>query len=134
MKSWLRAIGLILVGLAIGVGLGLYLGWEAWPTEFTDAHPGALADRYRRDYAIMIATNYALDNDLEMARQQVNTLSDNGRDYFLSMTLDTILRGENETDIRYLVRLSSDLGLYSPAMEPYLDTVSTPTPEASNGE
>lgn len=122
MPTFLRAAGIILLGLAIGLGLGLYLGWVAWPTEFTDAAPQILQEQYRKDYALMIATTYALDGDLRSAERRVNSLAGegNGRSYFFAVTLDTILRNEDEEAMRQMVRLAVDLGLDSPAFTPYL--------------
>ena len=54
--SRLRPLLIIVVGLVLGIGLGLYLGWEAWPTEFTDANPSVLQETYRQDYVRLIAT------------------------------------------------------------------------------
>lgn len=130
MRHWLRIIGLVGLGLLIGLGLGLTLGWVVWPTEFTDANPTVLQENYRHDYALMIATTYALDRDLSAAQRRVDSLGEDGEALLFAYTLDMILRGENEGDIRRLVRLTSDLGLYSPAMEPYL----TPPTEAHDAE
>jgi hypothetical protein len=120
MRNWLRVIGLLILGIGAGVGLGLYLGWVAWPTEFTDANPSILQEDYQQDYILMIATIYAQDGDLVAARRRVDSLGENGLEALFRVTLDTILTAENEMEIRRLVRLASDLGLQSPAMEPYL--------------
>lgn len=120
MRRWLRIIGLIIVGLAAGVGLGLYVGWVAWPTEFTDADPTILEEEYRRDYTLMIAAAYAVDGDLETARQRIDSLGPDAQDYLLSLVLDVILEGNNEQEIHQVVQLAADLGLSSPAMQPYL--------------
>ncbi len=123
-------ITLIGIGLAVGLGLGLYLGWEAWPVEYTDAVPAILQEGYRRDYAALIATTYALDHDLDAAARRVNSLGADGRTTFYTITLDAILRGDNEQDMRHLARLAADLGLESPALTPYLagNHAGTPTP------
>jgi len=120
IKSWLRAAGWVGLGLLLGAGLGLYLGWVVWPTEFTNANPAALQESYRQDYARMIAAAYAEDGNLAAAEKRVESLGENGRDFYFSFTLDAILRGGNETEIRRLARLAADLGFSSPAMTPYL--------------
>ncbi len=120
MRNWLRVVGLLIIGMGVGAGLGLYLGWEAWPTEFTDANPSVLQTQYQRDYVLMVATIYAEDGDLTAARRRIDSLGENGGDVLFSYMLDTILTAENEVEIRKLVRLAADLGLESPAMEPYL--------------
>lgn len=116
------------LGLLIGSGLGLYLGWVAWPAEFSDASPALLADVHREDYARMIAAAYAEDGDLAQARWRVATLDaadPNG--WLLAVVVDAILQqGENEETLRQLARLAADLGLRSPAMDPYLSPQGEP--------
>jgi hypothetical protein len=116
----LRPFLIVMLGLAVGIGLGLYLGWVAWPTSFTDAAPSILQESYRQDYVRMIAAAYAADNDLPAAQKRVADLGPDGRDLLLSVTLDTILQGQDEAEIRRLVQLAVAMGLTSPAMTPYL--------------
>lgn len=120
MMARLRSFLLILLGLVLGAALGLYLGWVAWPTEFTNANPSVLQESYRQDYARMIADAYAADDNLAAARQRVERLGADGEAFLLSVTLDAILLGDNEAQIRRLVRLAADLGLSSPALTPFL--------------
>ncbi|MCA9938464.1 MAG: hypothetical protein KC418_07475 [Anaerolineales bacterium] len=123
MRGLIRTVGFIGVGLLLGIGLGLYLGWVAWPTEFTNADPSLLAEPYRQDYALMIATAYERDRDLAAARWRVTTLDvADPQAWLLRFTVDTILAGQDEAAMRRLARLSGDLGLRSPAITPYLST------------
>lgn len=118
--------------MVAGVGLGLYLGWVAWPTEFTDANPGVMQEGYQHDYVMMVATAYDLDHNLPDARKRIAGLGENGTETLLTYTINLILLpGADVTDIRRLVALSYDLGLYSPAMDLYL---TDPTVEPNNGE
>ncbi len=110
----------ILLGLALGAGLGLAVGWVFWPTEFTDANPAVLDDGYRRDYVQLIADSYALDSNLAAAQQRIGDLGEDGPQYVLAVLIDMILRQEDETAIRRLARLANDIGQYTPAMAPYL--------------
>lgn len=118
----------ILLGLAIGIGLGLAVGWVFWPTQFTDANPAVLDDTYRRDYLLLIADSYALDNNLAVAQQRIDTLGEDGAQFALSVLIDMILRQQDEAAIRRLTRLTSDLGQYTPAMDPYLPSSPEPSP------
>jgi len=120
IMALLRKLLLLILGLALGVGLGLYLGWVAWPTEFTDANPSILVENYRQDYARMVADAYAADGDLTAAQRRIASLGGDSQEFLLSVTLDAILLGQDEAEIRRLVRLSADLGLSSPAFAPYL--------------
>ncbi|MCB8976883.1 MAG: hypothetical protein H6657_05595 [Ardenticatenaceae bacterium] len=127
MNSRLPTPIFILLGLVIGVGLGLAVGWVFWPTEFTDANPAVLEDRYRRDYVQLIADSYAQDNNLAQAQQRIGDLGEGGSNYVLQVLIEMILRQEDEGAIRRLTRLANDIGQYTPAMDPYLPA----TPEAT---
>ncbi|RMD56620.1 MAG: hypothetical protein D6835_00060, partial [Candidatus Thermofonsia bacterium] len=78
-RPWWQNVLWVLLGLTAGVGLGLYLGWVVWPTEFVDANPALLQDAVRRDYARMIADQFALDGDLAQAQAQIDALGEDGR-------------------------------------------------------
>ena len=121
--SRFRPLIFVLIGFAVGASLGLYLGWVAWPTEFSDATPALLEESYRKEYVVMIATSYAQDDNLPAAQQRITSLGADGESFLLDVTLDMILQAEDEVEIRDVVRLASDVGLYSPAMEPYLPNV-----------
>lgn len=129
MRSFFRFIFWIGLGLAVGAGIGLYLGWVVWPTEFTNAHPSLLAEEYRHDYALMIAATYEQDGDLASARWRVASLDmEDPYGWLLAFTVDTIFQNQEPTAIRRLVKLANDLGLRSPAFTPYL-----PPDEGVNG-
>jgi hypothetical protein len=124
MRGWLRIFIWLSLGLLLGISIGLYLGWTVMPTEFTDAGPALLDEDYRRDYTVMIATTYAQDGDLTAAQQRLASLRQpDSNNWLLSMTVDAILNGGNENDIRHLARLAHDLGIESPALTPYLPPV-----------
>ncbi len=121
MRSSLRIFLFLGLGLLLGGALGLYVGWYAWPTEFTDADLTLLADGYRRDYALMIAQAYAQDGDLNRARQRLRQLEGStAESWYLEVTVDAILAGQDEAALRYLVALADDLGLASPLFTPFL--------------
>jgi hypothetical protein len=70
----LLAIILLLAGAAIGLGLGLYVGWVAWPVSYQDITVAALGEAYRDDYVVMVATAYGWDGDLDLARERLGAL------------------------------------------------------------
>lgn len=121
MRGRVKGIVWIVLGLLIGVALGLFLGWVAWPVEFTEADPTILEESYQRDYTVMIASTYALDGDLPAARQRLARLGkEDSNAWLLDQMVAHILENGDETEIRHLVLLARDLGLSSPAMTPYL--------------
>ena len=127
MKRLLPLV-LLLTGLVIGGGFGLYLGWVAWPTEFTDATPALLQEDTRQDYTIRIAAAYAADANLSLAQQRLESLGPNGEQFVMAALLEMILSGQNEQDTTQLACLVNAVGLYSPAMEPYLARCPEPAP------
>ena len=62
---------LLLAGLAVGVGLGLYIGWVAAPVQYVDTAPDSLQRAFKDDYVLMIASAYAGDGNLQSARTQL---------------------------------------------------------------
>jgi len=112
------------IGLLLGAGLGLFLGWVAWPIEITEADPSVLEGSYQKEYALMIASAYWLDGDLAAAERNLALLGlANVESWLLEVTVEQVLNRREEPTTRHLVELATDLDLYSPVMEPYL----TPT-------
>ena len=120
-RSISRVLIWLALGFIIGAGIGLLLGWVAWPLEISEADPAAMDERFQVDYTLMIAAAYSEDDDLENARSRLGHLAkaDAGR-WVLGVTVDHILDGEPEADVLMLVNLANDLGQRSPATEPYL--------------
>jgi hypothetical protein len=112
---WLAA------GLALGAGLGLFLGWVAWPIQFTNADPTVLEEGYQRDYTLMIAGAFALDGDLGRARQRLASLGKpDDEEWLVQVTVEHIVGRQEVTEIGHLVRLAAALGWQTPIMDPYL--------------
>ena len=123
MKRWVQYGVWLMVGLAIGSGLGLYYGWVVDPTDFTNATPAMLEESYRQDYMVLVAASYAYTGDLATAERRLNRLGETAVSDLFNLMLDQILRDENEQRIRQLVYLVADLDAgYSPAMDVYLNS------------
>jgi hypothetical protein len=120
-SRFIRIAAWLLLGLVVGVGIGLLVGWVAWPIQFSEADPSVMEERFQQDYTLMIAAAYSEEEDLSTARRRLRSLDqdDSGR-WVLGVTVSHILSGEDEPAIQHLVKLADDLGLYSPVMEPYL--------------
>lgn len=120
-KSLLRSAFWIGLGLVVGIGAGLLVGWVLWPLEYTEADPSIMEDRYQRDYTLMIASAYSQDQDLIQARRRLHSLGmQDDEHWLLAVTVDHIVNGGNDVDNRHLVALAYDLGLYTSVMDPYL--------------
>ena len=64
----------LLAGLALGAGLGLYLGWNVWPVQYSDTDLPSLRQDYRDDYVMMVASAYGWDGDLGRAQTRLAAL------------------------------------------------------------
>lgn len=128
-----RGLLYLVIGLLIGSGLGLYIGWVVSPTELTDVTPAGLSDAAQQDYLLLVAGAYWQDDNFVAARQRLGELSRvDINEWILATTVDLILQGEDELEIRQMVYLANSLGLDSPAFAPYLP-VKPAVEEGTNG-
>ena len=115
-----RFFASLLVALLVGLGLGLYLGWVQFPVQQTDSAATVLAQRYKDEYAVMIAQGYLADQDITGALERLRLLQvDNIPAYVQEVTERYITNSRDVRDIRVLVALSEGLGRLTPIMEPY---------------
>ena len=63
-------------GLALGVLIGLVLGWYAFPVHWYDTDPSDLRLRHQMDYVAMVADSFALNGDVDLARGRLAELMD----------------------------------------------------------
>ena len=128
-RSIRRTAAWLVLGILIGAGIGLFLGWVAWPLEFSETDPADMDERFQVDYTLMIAAAYLDDLDLTEAGDRLSRLAkdDAGR-WVLGIAVDYILKGESEADILTLVTLANDMGQYSPIMDPYLSQIESGRP------
>ncbi len=110
----------LVLGLAIGVGIGLYLGWEQFPLEYVDSPAGALAQRYKDEYTVMIAAGYRQEGDVQAAVERLRLLDvENVPLHVQEVTERFISNSRNIEDIRDLVALAEGLGRLTPIMQDY---------------
>lgn len=126
----MRFILSLLIGLAIGAGLGLYLGWVQFPRQYINSPITDLSPRYKDEYTVMIATGYSADRDLVGAVERLRILGvENIPAYVQETTERYITNSRNVDDIRYLVILAEGLDRLTPIMEPYRQ-VTVPVPSS----
>jgi hypothetical protein len=115
-----RFVFSLVVGVVVGIGLGLYLGWEQFPVEFVNSPAHSLAQRYKDDYVVMVAAGYLHDADLGGALERLRVLGVvNVPVYVQEVTERYITNSQNVDDIRSLVALADGVGRLTPIMEPY---------------
>jgi hypothetical protein len=110
----------LLIGLAVGIGLGLYIGWVQAPVEYVDSPLHYLDQDHTDQYTVMIAAGYIGDGDLQGAVDRLRKLNvTNVPAYVQIVTERYISQGRSVDDIRSLVALAEAMGRLTPLMEAY---------------
>lgn len=115
-----------LIGLTLGIGIGLFVGWYAWPVTFTGSPPSILAPGWKNETIWMAAQAFAYDGDLEATSGRLAPVF--GRVDLGPIVLARAEQAINDSfppaAIAHLARLAAAYGARSTRTEPYLN----PTP------
>jgi len=106
-----------IVGIAIGIGLALIIGWELLPVQRADSSPAMLRRDYQEEYLRLIAVAYQVDGDLALAQQRLAELPP---DSLVSVTERWIVQGKSDAILLPLTQLARDLDVSTPIMQSYL--------------
>lgn len=110
-----------LVGLALGITMGLLVGWVLWPVQYTNTPPAQLRQDYRNDYILMVAAAYQVEGNADAALERLARLDpEQPTCPLVELTETLIAQNGRPGDISMLVRLAEALGATTPAMGPYL--------------
>jgi hypothetical protein len=110
------------MGVAVGLALGVVIGWWLWPVTYTNTSPAALREDYRDDYILMTATAYEVQRDLEQARSRLERLNpEEPTAPVIDLAERLMAAGGSEAQIARLARLAQALGATDPALAPYLE-------------
>jgi len=126
LRGWFLDSRLLLIGgILLGIGLGLVVGWNVYPLSYYDTDPYDLHGSYQDDYVVMVGALYALERDVEAARQLLTMLSDPNaprpiKAIVVEVTERYIARGADPTDVAHLVALAEALDSVTTPMRPYL--------------
>jgi len=126
MSVWRAVLALLLVGVAVGLGVGFLIGWGVWPVEYYDTDPVDLRAEHKEEYIVLVSAAYALNGDLDHAKDRLAKLEEDDIAQVVGDLAEKFLeRGEDNTTTRNLVMLADALGSSTEAMLAY---VATPTP------
>ena len=110
----------LLIGLLVGAGVGIYLGWVQFPVEFVDSAAPDLSNRFKDEYTVMIATGFTADNDLGAVVERLRLLGVENIPVHVQETTERYITNSRDVeDIRFLVQLAEALDRLTPIMEPY---------------
>lgn len=106
-----------IVGIALGIGLALFIGWQLLPVQRANSSPALLRRDYQEEYLRLIAAAYQVDGNLALAQRRLAELPP---DSLVSVTERWIAQGKADAILTPLAQLARDLGVSTPAMQPYL--------------
>lgn len=112
----------LLIGLAVGIGLGLFIGWELLPVPPEPTTPDTMRADYQDEYIRLVSVSYQVERDLGRARERLAALdADAPTARLVEMTERWIARDRTPALIAPLARLARDLGVETASMRPYLE-------------
>lgn len=115
-----RIVLSLIVGLALGLAAGIYIGWVQSPVEYIDSPLSALDQDHLDDYTLMVAYGFVADDDLNGAVDRLRKLNvPSVPAYVQNVTERFITQGRDVEDIRQLVVLAEAMGRLTPLMEAY---------------
>ena len=71
---------------AIGLALGLLIGWVFWPADFKDADPTLLNQHFQEEYLRMAIDSYKVNPDPDLAAERWQNLGGNAAPLFLAIS------------------------------------------------
>ena len=78
----------LIVGVALGLLLGLIIGWGIWPVQWTDATPEVLRADLQVDFLRMIIDSYNRTGDTDTAMARWDNLGEAANSAYLSLQTD----------------------------------------------
>ena len=115
-----RALFVIVLGLVIGLGLGLTVGW-LFPVTPVKTAPSSLSPDGQADWILMTAQAFSLDGDLDLAKQRLALLgADDLGARVAARGEQAIAEGLPPDYVGALARLAAALEARSDALSPYL--------------
>ncbi len=111
----------LLLGVALGVGLALLIGWVLFPAAPANTQPDVLRPDYKEEYVRLLSIAYQVDGDLDQARQRLAVLNPEApMSSLVTLTERWILQDKAEHLILPLIRLARDLGVETTLMQRYV--------------
>lgn len=127
-ERWHRSLGprisaasLVLIGLAIGFGISLYVAWIVEPVSYTEASPARLSDRYQAAYILLVSQAFEANGDWEKTEERLSALADDQIAQTVGEQLAASLRqGQPADEMRSLALLARQLGVESAAVDVFV--------------
>ncbi|MFQ5612958.1 MAG: hypothetical protein ACE5H9_12575 [Anaerolineae bacterium] len=121
-------LSIVPIGCLVAIGIGLLITRSLFPTEIINAEIGDMGPDEAEQLVILVAAEYAADNDLEKARDRLAELDVPNPEQFVSFLADRYIqegRGKDDPDLVNVINLARALGSGTRSQIAY---ISSPTP------
>jgi hypothetical protein len=121
----MKRLLIFLLGIALGLGLAMLVGWVLFPLSEQEVTPASMRADYREEYVRLVAVAYQADADLMLAERRLQALNGAGAEGRFTAPLvaqiERWIAEDRSADlIEPMARLARDLGVDTPAMASYL--------------
>lgn len=118
----MKRLAAFLVGISLGIGLAMLIGWVLFPLERQEITPASMRADYQAEYVRLIARSYQATGDLSQAKRRLSALStDPITAPLVELTERWITEGRSRDLIAPLAQLACDLEANTATMAPYLE-------------
>lgn len=106
------------LAIAIGVAIGVLLGWAFNPLNTVNTGLDSLRTDYKTDYLLMVAQLYQSEGDLSAALARLSTLGGDDPIELMQMAIDYATQHDYApADINAMQNLADDTARFSPLSE-----------------
>ncbi len=112
----------LLLGLAVGVGLGFLIGWGLYPVQYYNTRPSDLRVDYKEDYVQLVALTFSVEGGTQAALERLSLLdSDVPTRPLVDLAERLAQQPVPPESCAALARLARALGVETPIMRPCLE-------------
>jgi hypothetical protein len=105
----MRHLVSVAIGLAIGLVIALFIGYDVAPVQVTDGTVADLSRSYKDEYTVMVAAAYQVDCDVSAAFDRLKSLKVTNTPAYVFDTAQRFVSESGtgkESDVRNLIILS----------------------------
>lgn len=114
----------VLISIALGVAIGLILGWGVFPVEYTDANPGNMREDFRSVYLAGVAEEYLRTNDADTLRASLGIGTDMPKQRSIPWRNNTqLLKNDLDAAVKYAEAREFGIGDRLPALRSLRDSL-----------
>ena len=105
----------LLTGFILGLVIGLVISWVVMPVTYGDIAPSMLESVGKKQYRLMIAMAYTVDQDLVRAESRLGLLEDaDATELLVAQSQQWLAEGRDQAEVQALASLAAAIELSDP--------------------